>query len=117
MEGNPEFLFQPGRIFLFVIDCRDIDQLALSKHYLEQAVNNITYFIPNHDLPIGIFLHKLDLVPEEQIEERISRIRSFLTKMISYPLHFYQTSIYDPSTIHYAVSDLLHFNSHEEILS
>lgn len=107
MEGNPEYLFRRGRIIVFIIDTHNNDQLVLSKFYLEQAVNNITYFIPNDNLPLGVFLHKVDLLPEEQKEATLSKIKNFLTKTIAYPIKFYETSLNDVSTIKNAFSDII----------
>jgi GTPase SAR1 family protein len=107
MEGNPEYLFRRGRIIVFIIDSHNMDQLVLSKFYLEQAVNNITYFIPNDNLPLGVFLHKVDLLPEDKKEARFTRIKNFLTKTIAYPIKFYETSLHDVSTVKNAFSDII----------
>ncbi len=107
LEGNPEYLFREGRAIIFFIDVLNSDQLLLSKFYLEQAVNNITYFVPNDNLPLGVLLHKVDLLDEEEKDSKLAKIKALLTKNTIYPINFYETSLTDIIGLENALADII----------
>ena len=107
MESKPEYLFRRGRAFVFIVDCLNSDVLSYAKYYLKQTVNNIIEYSPHEFLPLGIFLHKADLISEDSNNSKMSKLKEFLATDISYPLKFYETSLHEVSTVINAFSDLI----------
>ncbi|MHA1168058.1 MAG: ADP-ribosylation factor-like protein [Candidatus Hodarchaeales archaeon] len=89
------FIFARVKTLIFVIDIINVSQLSLSKYYLELALKNLRQFSPL--APIHVFLHKIDLLNKDKINEFSMNVKDYLQKNFDEPIEFYLTSVFNES--------------------
>lgn len=90
-----EFIFSDVRGMIYVVDSMNFDKLSNSKYYLELAQQRLSEFSPSAALVI--FIHKIDLVPQETSEGILKNVRDFFQSGMNQQLIFYETSVFDNS--------------------
>ncbi|MFX1314094.1 MAG: ADP-ribosylation factor-like protein [Promethearchaeota archaeon] len=107
---NPNKYFGDTEIAIYVIDILDASRIMESLSYLYDVVDKFKEL--DIDPPINILFHKYDpkLIHnvKVQIDNEINKIKKEIRQNLAYEeLYFFETSIYNPSTIIKAMSKIL----------
>lgn len=96
--------FSDVNVAVFVIDVADSEKYSKAKHYFDLTVKNLYQYSTN--ALFYLYIHKMDLIPENERETKVSEIQEFL-ELYKYPkIKLFQTSIYEDS-IYSAIEELL----------
>ena len=98
-----EFIFSEVRAFVFIIDVSKFEEISRAKYYLDLSVKNLTKYSPSASK--YIFIHKIDLLKKEFIDDIETRFKEFLMDGISLDFKIYSTSVYQ-DTIYTALGDV-----------
>ncbi|MFX1329306.1 MAG: ADP-ribosylation factor-like protein [Promethearchaeota archaeon] len=107
---NFELIFRGTDILIYVIDIQDNKRIKESYNYLDQIIINLSELKLNP--PIHVFFHKND--PDKtqnikiSIDNKISYLKGKIEEFHDYnKFSFYKTTVFDLSSIIYAMSEIL----------
>lgn len=98
-----EFIFSEVRAFVFVIDVSKFEEISRAKYYLDLSVKNLSKYSPSSSR--YIFIHKVDLLKKEFIDDIQTRFKEFLLEDLKLDFKVYTTSVYQ-DTIYTALGDV-----------
>lgn len=98
-----EFIFSEVKSFVFIIDVSKFEEISRAKYYLDLSVKNLIKYSPNASR--YIFIHKIDLIKKEFVQEIENRYKEFLMDGISIDFKVYSTSVFQDS-IYIALGDV-----------
>ena len=98
-----EFIFSEVKSFVFIIDVSKFEEISRAKYYLDLSVKNLIKYSPNASR--YIFIHKIDLIKKEFVQEIEKRYKEFLMDGISIDFKVYSTSVYQDS-VYIALGDV-----------
>jgi len=90
-----EFVFSDVDIFIFTLDPLQVIDLSRAKYYLELSIEKLYQFSPKAN--IHVLLHKMDLLPEQLVNNVSDFITGYLKNEISKNLQFHKTSVFSES--------------------
>ena len=99
-----EFIFSEVKSFVFIIDVSKFEEISRAKYYLDLSVKNLIKYSPNASR--YIFIHKIDLIKKEFVQEIEKRYKEFLMDGISIDFKVYSTRVYQDS-VNIALGDVL----------
>lgn len=92
-----EFIFTKVTTLVFVVDSRELKDMARVKYYLDRCVEKIDQYSP--EATVLIFQHKVDLIPPELREEVYHTTKDYLLKGIKKNIPYYETSLLNSSIV------------------
>jgi GTPase SAR1 family protein len=99
-----ESMFSNLEYLLFVVDIANFGEFDQAKLYFFKALRNVEEF--GKGAKIAVLAHKMDLIPDEEKEERINTLSMLFGLNNLENVEIYQTSIYD-SSIYEAIEAIL----------
>lgn len=99
-----EFVFSETDIFIFVIEPLKVADFSRAKYYFELSLEKLQQFSPNAQ--VHIFLHKIDLLPSDLVENASNNIKTYLASDLEKEHQFYETSVFSES-IFMALGEIL----------
>lgn len=90
-----ESIFSNLAHLIFVIDAANFGEYQQAREYFLRAIRNLDEFSSGAN--IGVFAHKIDLIPDYNREERVATIRTLFDIGSLEHVEIYSTSIYEES--------------------
>jgi GTPase SAR1 family protein len=90
-----QFVFSNVDSFIFVIEPLQSAYFSRAKYYFELSLEKLKLFSP--EARIAIFLHKIDLIPAQNLNNISQDLKKYLTSEIHSPNQVYNTSVFSES--------------------
>ena len=90
-----QFVFSNVDAFIFVIEPLQTAFFSRSKYYFELSLEKLNLFSPKAE--IFVFLHKSDLIPEQNLNNISKDLRKYLTSETYSQIQYYNTSVFSES--------------------
>ena len=90
-----ESIFSNLAILIFVLDIANFGEYPQAREYLYKSLRNIEEY--SSGAKISVFAHKMDLIPDNEKEERIETIMSLFDINSLENVELHPTSIYEKS--------------------